>query len=238
MEITEVEARYPADSTTAISFVAYDKSTDVKRPVVLIIPEWWGLGDYVKMRARELAKLGYFAMAVDMYGEGQTAETPDVAGKLAGPFYSNDQLAKSRMVAAINQIRNYKQADNDQVAMIGYCFGGAMALRAAKMALPLKGVVSFHGNLAGSANNNMPMLVCHGEDDQFVKPEEVAAWRKTMDSLGANYTFRSYPGATHAFTNPMATERGEKYKIPIAYNAAADTASWNEMKMFFAKIFR
>ena len=52
------------------------------------------------------------------------------------------------------------------------------------------------------------------------------------------YTFKSYPGATHAFTNPDATAMGQKFKIPIAYNAAADTASWNEMKIFFKGLFK
>ena len=69
------------------------------------------------------------------------------------------------------------------------------------------------------------ILVCHGADDQFVKPEEVAAFKKQMDSIGADYTFKQYAGATHAFSNPAATEMGKKFNIPIAYNAAADSAS-------------
>jgi dienelactone hydrolase len=59
-----------------------------------------------------------------------------------------------------------------------------------------------------------------------------------MDSIGASYTFIGYDGATHAFTNPDATELGQKFKMPIAYNAAADTGSWNAMKDFFATLFR
>jgi len=70
------------------------------------------------------------------------------------------------------------------------------------------------------------------------KPEEVATFRKQMDSIGANYTFKSYPGSTHAFTNPDATKLGEQFKLPIKYNAAADLASWGDMKEFFGKIFR
>jgi dienelactone hydrolase len=82
------------------------------------------------------------------------------------------------------------------------------------------------------------VLVCHGADDQFVKPEEVAQFKKQMDSIGADYTFKVYAGATHAFSNPAATEMGQKFKLPIAYNAAADTASWKEMNDFFGKIFK
>ncbi len=237
MHISESEVTYKADTTTAHSYVAFDDSKQNRRPIVFVIPEWWGMNDYVKMRARELAKLGYFAMAVDMYGDGRTGETPDEAGKLAGPFYADSALVKSRLSAALATAISYTQADSSRMAMIGYCFGGSMSLRAAQMRMPLRGVVSFHGGLAGTANRNMPILICHGEADNFVGPQEVAAWRKSMDSLGASYTFKSYPGATHAFTNPEATEKGKKFNIPVAYNAAADSASWVEMKQFFGKIF-
>jgi dienelactone hydrolase len=103
-------------------------------------------------------------------------------------------------------------------------------------------VVSFHGSLLGTPlKKNMlkaDVLVCHGDEDKFVKPEEVVEFKKEMDSIGAPYTFKSYLGATHAFSNPEATEKGKKYNLPIAYNATADTASFNEMKLFFNKIFK
>jgi dienelactone hydrolase len=236
-EIVEEDASYKADSTTANSFVAYDKSKKGPLPIVFVIHEWWGLNDYAKMRTRELAKLGYFAMAVDMYGNRKPGDNPEEAGKLAGPFYADPALVKSRLTAALDKVRSYPQADTTREAMIGYCFGGSMSLMAAKMGLPLKGVVSFHGGLKGTAGKtSVPILVLHGEADSFVPAEEVTAWRKTMDSLGVKYTFKSYPGATHAFTNPEATEKGKKFKMPVEYNAAADTASWNEMKTFLSGV--
>jgi dienelactone hydrolase len=208
---------------------------------VLIVHEWWGLNDYVKGRAKQLADLGYLAMAIDMYGDGKMGTNPDEAGKLATPFYTNPALAKSRFDAALAKIKTYSQADTTKIAAIGYCFGGAMVLNMARLGENLNGVVSFHGNLVGvPADKKLlkaKVLVCHGADDQFVKPAEVAAFKKQMDSIGANYTFKQYDGATHAFSNPEATELGQKFKMPIAYNAAADAASWKDMKDFFHTIF-
>lgn len=233
---------YMGDGITMKGFIAYNDDTTVSKPVVLILPEWWGIGDYTRGRAKQLAALGYVAFAVDMYGEGKTAETPDEAGKLATPFYTSATLAKARFDAAFAKIRTYKFADTNRVAAIGYCFGGAMVLNMARAGEPLKGVVSFHGNLIGNKlDKNLlkaDVLVCHGNDDKFVLPAEVATFKKQMDSVGASYTFKSYDGATHAFSNPAATEKGKKYGIPVAYNAAADTASFNEMKVFFDKIFK
>jgi dienelactone hydrolase len=240
--IKSENADYMGDGVTMKGFVAYNADTTKLKPVVLILPEWWGIGEYTRGRAKQLAELGYLAFAVDMYGEGKTAETPNEAGKLATPFYTSSTLGKSRFDAAFTKIRTYKFADTNRVAAIGYCFGGAMVLNMARAGEPLRGVVSFHGNLVGNKlDKNLlkaDVLVCHGDDDKFVLPTEVATFKKQMDSIGTSYTFKSYSGATHAFSNPAATEKGKKYNIPVAYNAVADTASFDEMKTFFDKIFK
>ena len=112
----------------------------------------------------------------------------------------------------------------------------------ARLGEALKGVVSFHGNLVGTPpDKNLlkaRILVCHGADDKLVQQREVDQFKKQMDSVGADYTVKVYPNAGHAFTNPAATENGEKFNIPIKYNGAADSASWNDMKEFFGRIFR
>ena len=239
--LKEETVTYTGDGTTMNGFVVYDEAIEGIRPAVLVVPEWWGLNDYGKMRARELAKLGYIAIAVDMYGNGKTADNPDSAGAFATPFYQNPAMAKARLEAAIAKIKSYTQTDTANVAAIGYCFGGAMVLNTARMGIDLKGVVSFHGNLIGTPLNKdllkSQILVCHGGSDPFVPAEEAAKFKQQMDSAGITYTFKEYADATHAFTNPGATAMGEKFKIPIKYNAAADTASWNDMKAFFSTLF-
>jgi dienelactone hydrolase len=240
--IKELDVPYAGDGITMTGYIAYDTTIETKRPAIIVIPEWWGLNDYPKMRARELAKLGYIAMAIDMYGNGLHTDSPAVAGTLAKQFYNNPKSAKARIDAALVALKSFMQTDTSKLGAIGYCFGGAMALNAARLGEPFKGVVSFHGNLIGvPANKDLlkaKILVCHGEADQFVTKEEVDKFKKQMDSIKADYTFKSYPDATHAFTNPKATEIGKKWNMPIAYNAAADSASWKDMQMFFDSIFK
>ena len=230
-----------ADGTTLKSYVAYNKNVKGKRPAIIVVPEWWGNNEYAKMRARKLAELGYIAIAVDMYGDGKIAANPTDALAFATPFYKDPQLGKGRIEAAVNKIKEYSQTDDTKLAAIGYCFGGAQVLNLARLGEDLKGVVSFHGNLLGvpldKTKLKADILVCHGAADPFVKQKEVDMFKQQMDSAGAKYTFKAYDGAVHAFTNPNATAMGEKFKIPIKYDAAADTASWNDMKEFFGKIF-
>lgn len=231
---------YNAGQQAMNSFIAFDENKQGARPIVLVVPEWWGMTDYPKMRARMLAELGYFAVAVDMYGSGKVANTPDEAQKTAGAFYSNPQLGKERLDAALAKAKTYPQADSSQVAAIGYCFGGSMVLNYGKMGASVAGVVSFHGGLEGvppAKGLKTQFLICQGGADSFVPEPQVQAFKKSMDSAGVNYTFKVYDSATHAFTNPDATAKGKQFNMPIRYNGAADTASWNDMKAFFGKIF-
>jgi len=238
----EETVSYKLDTVTMNGYVVYDESTNKKRPAVLVVPEWWGLNDYPKMRAKQLAELGYIAFAVDMYGNGKTVDNPTDAGNMSTPFYANPQLAKDRFDAAVKRLKEYSVTDPNNIAAIGYCFGGGVLLNNARMGENINGIVSFHGGLNGAPPNKdllkTRILVCHGEADPFVPQAEADKFKKQMDSIGADYIFKGYPGATHAFTNPAATDVGKKFNIPIAYNAAADSASWNDMKAFFGMIFK
>jgi len=239
--IKEENISYTLDGVTYKALVAYDAGQTGKRPAILVVPEWWGFNDYVKSRAKQLATLGYIAMAVDMYGNGKIAANPKEAQALATPYYKNPGLAKTHLDAALKKLEEYKQADPSNVAAIGYCFGGSVVLNAARLGADLKGVVSFHGGLIGApANKSLlkaKILVCQGGADKFVPEDDVKKFRHEMDSIGADYTFKSYDNATHAFTNPDATANGKKFNMPIEYNAAADKASWIDMQSFFRKIF-
>ena len=240
--LKEEIVNYTADGVSLKGFVVYDETKTGKRPAILVVPEWWGLNDYTKSRARQLAEIGYIAMAVDIYGGGKTAANPQEAQELATPFYKDPQLAKTRLEAALNKIKEYKQTDANNIAAIGYCFGGSVVLNSAKLGSDFKGVVSFHGGLAGvPARKELlkaSILVCHGEADKFVSKQDVESFKHAMDSIGADFTFKSYPNATHAFTNPDATKNGKLFNMPIEYNAAADKASWNDMQIFLNRIFK
>jgi dienelactone hydrolase len=238
----EIVNYHSSDGLTLTGFIAYNGSSDEKLPVVLVVPEWWGVNDYTRMRARKLAELGYFAMVADMYGNGKTAVDPKEAQSLTMPFYQDPHLAKSRLDDAINKIHEYPQADQGDMAAIGYCFGGFVVLNAAKLGAGLKGVVSFHGSLGGVSPDKKlltaKILICHGGSDKFVSQQDVGAFKHKMDSIGATYSFKTYADATHAFTNPDATKIGKEFSMPIEYNAKADQDSWNDMKVFLAALFK
>ena len=236
------EVSYKAGDTVLKSYLVYDDAIAGQRPAVLVVHEWWGHNEYARKRARMLAELGYTALAVDMYGDGKQADHPEHAGKFASEVMKNMEIAKARFQAGMRLLREHKTVNPQKIAAIGYCFGGAIVLEMARLGTDLNGVVSFHGSL-GTANPAKPssvkakVLVLNGATDPFVSPEQIAQFKKEMDSAGVDYKFVSYEGAKHAFTNPDADTFGKKFNMPLEYNASADQQSWAEMQLFFKKIF-
>jgi len=237
------EVDYRANGTVLKGYLAYDDAVKGKRPGVIVVHEWWGHNDYARMRARMLAELGYTALAVDMYGDGKQAHHPSDAGKFSGEVRKNLTLARKRFDAGVRLLKKHRTVDAGKIAAIGYCFGGAVVLEMARHGEPLKGVVSFHGNLtteqpAKAGRVKARVLVLTGEADPFVPAEQVDAFKKEMDAAKVSYRVVGYPGAKHAFTNKEADDNARKFNLPaLAYNAEADHKSWVEMQAFFKDIF-
>lgn len=231
---------YKIDGKEFKAYYALPTVVSKRTKTVLIVHEWWGLNDYPKQRALKLAQEGNIAFCIDMYGKGIVADNPEDAQKLAAPFYKDPALAYKHFMAGYNQAIKIKGVDTSKMAAIGYCFGGSMVLNAAKMGAPVDLVVSFHGGLAGipvdKEKLKASIVVCHGAADQFVTAEEVAEFKKQMGENEINYTFISYPNATHAFTNKESTAIGQKFNFPVEYNEAADIQSWEDFNKALRKM--
>lgn len=232
---------YKEGQIQAHSFLAYDDSLSGKRPGVLVVPEWWGLNDYARHRAEMLARLGYVAMAVDIYGDGKTTVDPKQAGAWSGELKAGDRgELRARIAAALAKLKGQPRVDPDRTAAIGYCFGGTTVLELARSGADLSGVVSFHGGLdtskpAQPGQIKAKVLACHGANDPFEPPAQVQAFEDEMRNAGADWELNVYSGAEHGFTNPDA----DSFHIKgLAYNAEADRRSWQAMRDFFKEIFK
>lgn len=237
------DVTYKAGGVTMKGYLAYDDAKKGKRPGVLVVHEWWGHNDYARRRADMLAAMGYAALAVDMYGDGKTAQHPEDAGKFAGELAKNKPEAKARFEAAMKRLEKEKFVDRKNIAAIGYCFGGGVVLEMARMGLPLKAVASYHGSLgtdqpAQTGKVKARVMVFTGGDDPMAPKEQVDAFKKEMEGAGVPYKIVIYPGVKHSFTNPAADEYGKKFNMPLAYNAEADKDSWEETEAFLADAFK
>ncbi|WLT31045.1 dienelactone hydrolase family protein [Geothrix sp. PMB-07] len=230
---------YSEGATKLTGYVARPAAVKGKVPGVVVVHQWMGVTAHERKVSDDLAKLGYMALAADIYGDGVHPANAAEAGKLAGAFKGDRALYRRRIAAAIDTLKAQKGVDASRIAVIGFCFGGTGALEAARGGLPVKGVVSFHGGLDvpegyAPAAVAAKVLVCHGADDPFVPAKDVAAFQEEMRQSKADYVFVAYAGAVHSFTQK---EAGNDNNKGGAYNEAAHRRSWQHMKDFFKEIF-
>lgn len=239
-EVKVETVEYKQGDTVCEGYFAHDPAWNTPHPGVLVIHDWMGNGEFSKKRITELAELGYAAFAADIYGKGVRAKDPGEASKLAGKFKGDRALLRARALAALETLKAQKNVDGSKLAAMGYCFGGTTALELARSGAAVKGIVSFHGGLntptpEDAKNIKAKILVLHGADDPFVKPDEVAAFKKEMADAKVDMTFVGYEGAVHGFTNPAAGNDNSK---GAAYNEKANKESWEAMKKFFAEVLK
>ncbi len=220
-------------------YLAWDDALPGKRPGVLVVHEWWGLNDYVRGRAQQLAGMGFVAFALDMYGKGKVTDHPDQAGTWMKEVQANVKGWRERATAGLDVLRGHDLVDPHRLAAIGYCFGGATVLQLAYGGAPVKGVVSFHGALPIPSVTQAPLsapkiLVAHGNADPFVPDEQVTRLRAKLDAAGFDWRLTVYAGARHGFTNPEAGQYGLD---ALKYDKRADERSWTHMLLFFDEIF-
>ena len=230
-----------ADGTRLVGYHAWDDAIEGPRPGVIVVHEWWGLNDYAKRRARDLAALGYSALAIDMYGDGKHTQHPQDAMAFMKAATADASAAKARFLAGLDLLKAQAQTDPTRVAAIGYCFGGRVVLDMARQGLPLAAVVSFHGALitdtpATPGSVKAKVLVEHGAADSFITPQQIAAFKAEMEKAGADYRFVELPGAKHGFSNPDA-DAHKGHGLDLGYQKEADERSWADMQQLLEQVF-
>lgn len=243
-KIQSEEISYSADGVEMNAYIAWDSEAKGERPGVLVVHEWWGNNAYARRRADMLAGLGYTGMALDMYGGGKVAATPDEAGGLMNGLLSDLGTVRARFKAALETLKAHRTTDSSRSAAIGYCMGGGIVLHMARYGADLKAVASFHGALplgvaaeGEGGQVTARIAVYHGEDDVLIPGEAVDAFKAEMEKTGADCLFVPLPTALHGFSNPAATTNGEKYGLPLRYDERADNASWNHMQLVLQSAF-
>jgi len=174
-------------------------------PGIIVIHEWWGLNDNIRMMADKLAGEGYTALAVDLYN-GKVAESPDSAGTYARSVKEEEAL--DNLTQAYQYLSNEQSAD--KVGTIGWCFGGGWSLQTA-LAHPEKidATVIYYGRLVTDSAEleklQMPIIGFFGAEDNGIPPETVHEFESALNEAGVKNSIHIYDGAGHAFANPSGT---------------------------------
>jgi dienelactone hydrolase len=227
---------YAADGITLRGYLARADEAG-QRPGLLVFHEGLGLGDFAMAKARQLASLGYVALAADMFGKRWQARNLQEVATVVGGLRAEPERLRARAMAALATLAGLPQVDRARLAAIGFCFGGSVALELARAGAALKAVVSFHGVLATklpALEGQASVLVLTGAEDPLARPDQVAAFEAEMRAAKvADWQVVSYGNTLHGFTNPAAD--GSMMRTAI-YHAQSDRRSWAAMQALFSEV--
>jgi len=237
------EVTYKSGEVSMVGYVAQPKGLAGKAPGVIVVHEWWGQNDYPRKRAEMLAEKGYVAMAIDMFGARKVADHPKTAGEFATAVMKGSKIVARRFNSALKVLREQPQVEADNIAAIGYCFGGSVVIEMAKQGADLKSVASFHGGLRTptvpkTGKIKAEVAVFTGAKDPMIDAIQVSDFEKSLNAVKAKYSVVVYPNALHGFTNPQATNNGQKFGLPLAYDLEADQDSWGKLLGLLQKNFK
>ena len=231
-DIVEHTVQHEHEGTSLESVVVHARSLSGPRPTVVIVHDWTGLREYPRVRAHMLARLGYTAVAIDVYGVGVrfADDDQDGASGEAGRYYGDLDLLCRRVRAGLDTAAARPEVDAERLVVAGYCFGGSAVLELARSGAPARGFASFHGILtahdpADVSHIAAPLLVLTGGSDPIVPDSAVTAFQdelRTNDDL--DWQVHTYSGAPHAFTLPGPN-----------YREAADHRSWSTFRAFLTE---
>lgn len=199
-------------------------------PAVVMIHEWWGLNENIEQMADILAGHGYVVFAVDLY-DGEVATNSSRASELAGDVRSNPEEAIAKMDRAVTALRA-ESYTTDQVASLGWCFGGGQSLQLSLSETELNATIIYYGSLTTDEselqNVDGPVLGIFGAEDSSIPVETVEEFNQTLGDLGVEREIYVYDGAPHAFANPS----GERF------HPEATRDAWNKTLRFLDEQLR
>jgi dienelactone hydrolase len=228
---------YACEGVTLRGYLA--RTEGPKRPGVLLFHEGVGLEDFAMAKARQVAELGYVALAADMFGERRQARNLQEVATVVGGLRAEPARLRARADAALATLAGRPEVDAKRLAAIGFCFGGSVVLELARSGAELKAAVSFHGvlgtkNPATEGQVKASILVLTGAEDPLAPPDQVAAFESEMRAAKvADWQVVSYGNVLHGFTNPAAD--GSMMRTAM-YDAQADRRSWAAMKDLLAEV--
>lgn len=218
--------------------LTFDNQVPGQRPGILVAHTIRGRSAFEDGKAEQLARLGFAAFALDLYGVAELGSDEKNLRHCMQALLADRAELQRRVALCLSTLKAQPEVDAARTAAIGFCFGGLCVLDLARSGADVAGVVSFHGLLAppepaNSTPVNARVLVLHGWDDPLAKPDSVLALAEEMTASGADWQLHAYGNTVHAFTNPAASDSSRG----TVYDAAADRRSWAALKEFLEELF-
>jgi len=228
---------YHDQETELEAFVAYPSDSNKRFPLVILCHAWAGRDAFIMEKAEMIARSGYGAFALDMYGKGILGKSKEENAALKAPFMQDRSLMQWRVARGFDVACALPYFDARHTVVIGFGFGGVCALDLARSGADIRGAVSIYGHLMPPPAELMrpikaKILVLHGYNDRIVPPEEVAAFEKEMDAAKIDWQINMYGNTMHAFATPSANAP----EAGLLYNPLSAARAWAATESFLKEV--
>jgi dienelactone hydrolase len=196
-----------------------------------------GITDLERGFARRLVGEGYSVLLADLYGRRFAPDQRDAAMAAMTALREDRAALRDRLLGVLGAAIEQDAIDDEQVAAIGFCFGGQNALDLARSGADLAGVASFHGLFDPPGLDARPIrarvAAYHGWDDPLVPPAAVVALAAELTAAGCDWQIHAFGHVGHGFTNPKATGA----MAGIKYDERTARRAWAACDAFLAECF-
>ncbi|GLB51976.1 hypothetical protein NBRC110019_10150 [Neptunitalea chrysea] len=219
--------------------ILFSTNDSLQKPGIIVLGEWWGINYQVKEKAKDLAKLGFVTVVPDLYDTKNGKSHPSDTKNLAMELYTNTNMLSQRFNVVLDSLKHFQFVDSTKIGVVGYSFGGSIALMMANLGTDLDAVAAFHSGLEIPIMPNKSLksaiLIFNGDNDSLVSAKSIKIYRSELNKIHATYKYVTYKQAEHGFTNKKSDSLGIQYDLPISYNKEADEKSWKELILFLNK---
>lgn len=230
LKIVTEQVLYHKKDKMIKGFLARPADTQ-RHPALILIHEWWGLNENIRDNAKEFAKRGYVALAVDLY-HGKAVTTVPEALQLVGEVKNNMDAAFANLKQAVAFLKGQSSmVFPERIASVGWCFGGGWSYRMAKNNLGVKASVIYYGifNPADDLSKMRATIIGHFADkDRLIRIDTVNEFQAKLKTLSGDHEVYIYPNTEHGFANP-------KGPAGQTYNKEAAELAWQRTLVFLKK---
>ncbi|WP_433175551.1 dienelactone hydrolase family protein [Actinoallomurus sp. CA-150999] len=236
MTVVTRPVAYGHGSAALEGVLIVDEAIPAPAPTVLVCHGAEGMSDALIEFGKRIVPWGYQAFAMDLFGKGVSASTPEEFDALMRPFLEDRGMLADRLATVVSVVAGLPEVDPARLAAVGFCFGGLCVLDMARTGAAVTGVAAFHGVLTPPQNRPVRPIDCkiavyHGWEDPFAKPDDVVALAAELTEAGADWRIEAFGHAKHAFMAPYANSP----ELGIQYDARTARRAWSALEGFLAE---
>ena len=231
------------DDATFSGVLVYDDANAIKRPGIVMVPNWMGVNDNAIATAKKIAGHNHVVLLADVYGKGvRPKDATEALAQVKKVWSDGGTTLRKRVAQAVLTLKEQADSaplDADRIGAVGFCFGGSAVLELARTGAPLAGAVTFHADLETYQPSKdkiaAPLLVLNGADDASVPDTQIAGFEKEMNAAGADWQFVNFSGARHCFAEPENADNPPEDNC--RYDERAAKRAYRMMETFFDERF-